>query len=253
MAMGRPAQYIIIDKLVEIIDDYGLRADIFGAAKIGFVLKPEIMLLSFTEIEVVVHPDDWALFDELVRKEFNTSPNKIEPHKRYAPGMNELTLLRSMYDYKYCLGEDLGYLRITVALRGLRDYFNPTRRVFSLTKYLNRYREAPFEYLLAAKLIIPPGVFDRCDCEQLVFGFMFSEELFPWSFAKLVKIVASIVSKEPRYGGVVAKNIDSLKECLRTRLIHLLISEEKRAKRLLRRLDKLYSTVMQCQAKRSHF
>jgi len=73
IAMGRPAQYVIIYKLVEIIDDHGLRADIFGAAKIGFVLEPEIKLLSFTEIEVVVHPEDWALFDELVKKEFNTS------------------------------------------------------------------------------------------------------------------------------------------------------------------------------------
>lgn len=131
--MGRPAQYVIIYKLVEIIDDHGLRADIFGAAKIGFVLEPEIKLLSFTEIEVVVHPEDWALFDELVKKEFNTSHSKIEPHKRYAPSISELTLLRSMYDYKYLI-RDLGFLRIAVALRGPRDYFNPRRRVFSLTK-----------------------------------------------------------------------------------------------------------------------
>ena len=214
------------------------------------MLEPEIKLLSFTEIEVVVHPEDWTLFDELVKKEFNTSHSKIEPHKRYAPSISELTLLRSMYDYKYLI-RDLGFLRIAVALRGPRDYFNPRRRVFSLTKYLNRYRETPFEYSMASKLIIPPGVFDRGDCEQLIFGLMVSEELFPWSFAKLVKINDNIINREPRYGEVVAKNIDSLEEYLRTRLTPLLMSERKRAKRLLRHLDKLHSTVTQYQVKKS--
>jgi len=104
---------------------------------------------------------------------------------------------------------------------------------------------------MASKLIIPPGVFDRGDCEQLIFGLMFSEELFPWTFAKLVKIIDNIINREPRYGEVVAKNIDSLEECLRTRLTPLLMSERKRAKRLLRHLDKLHSTVTQYQVKKS--
>ena len=242
--MRMPTQYVIIEELLGVIEDHGVKADIFGAAKIGYVVYPEIVLLSFTDIEVVVDPNDQRIFDNLVRKAFSTKPVRIKAPKSYDPSMGGLGLLKIMYDYVYPLPiEKYGFLRIVVAKGGLRDYFNPTRRVISLTRYLRMYNETPFEYSLAAKLLIPSEVFERGDCEEVIFGFMYSRDILPWSLSKLTKIVASIARREPRYGLVIAKNINEVRKYLETRLFHLLISEKKRVSRLLRYLDKIESTI----------
>jgi len=239
--MERKVQYILIEELLSIIYDHRLRADIFGPAKIGYILEPEITLLSFTEIEVVVHPEDWSTLDKLIRERFNALFRRIVPHKRYDHSISELLLHNNMYDYKY-LVKDPGVLRIAIAVSGPRDYFNPRRRVFSLTRYLNRYREAPPEYSFVAKLIKPPGIFEKGDCEQFVYGFMCSREVYPWSPSRILKIVERVVSRERRYGEVIAKNVAKIRNCVEMRYI-CIPNERKRVRELLCFLDRMYSVL----------
>ena len=244
MELKMPAQYGIIYKILDITEEHGLKADVFGASKIGFILYPDRVLQTFTIIEVIVDPDDWEDFDRVVREEFKTEPRKVSVPRKYSPSLHELELLKIMYDHYYRVPSF--HLAIAAAESGPRDYFNPTRRLFALTKYLRmeKYRDTPPEYSIVAKLVIPPGVFDRTDCQEVIYGLMYIREIMPFSLSKVVKIIKNLVSREPRYKNVIYQNIKETKAHLKTRLSHLLKYEEKRkVSYLLRGLNKIQETV----------